>query len=120
MYNSLINNEKQTKFPWRSLLQKGVLSGGRIQNLNAEKRAEGDMSMEWNTVYLRGKSNFENEVRHNLEHNGFRFMPGFSYEKDWPSIGSRTNSASANLKKPSVARPCLSTDCDFITVSKSL
>ncbi|HEY5746969.1 MAG TPA: hypothetical protein VIU12_12880 [Chryseolinea sp.] len=81
MYNLLINNEKQTKFPWRSLLRKGVLSGGRLQNLNSEKPAEGDMGMEWNTVYLRGKSNFENEVRHNLEHNGFRFMPGFSHEK---------------------------------------
>ncbi|MBL0744352.1 hypothetical protein [Chryseolinea lacunae] len=37
--------------------------------------------MEWTTVYLRGKANFENDVRHNLEHSSFTFMPGFSNER---------------------------------------
>jgi len=81
MHNLLINNEKQTKFPFWSLLQKGLLSGDKTPHLNIEKTEEGEKCMEWNTVYIRGKSNFESEVQHNLEHSGLRFMPGFSHER---------------------------------------
>ena len=37
--------------------------------------------MGWITVYIRGKSGFENDVLEKLNGSDFPFMPGTSYEK---------------------------------------
>ncbi len=37
--------------------------------------------MGWVTVYIRGKSGFKSDVRHNLEHADIRFLPGFANER---------------------------------------
>jgi hypothetical protein len=38
--------------------------------------------MNWNTIYITGKSGFEKEVLHNLENSTVNFMPGSMSELD--------------------------------------
>ena len=33
--------------------------------------------MNWNTIYINGRSDFREEVRRKLEHSSLRFMPGY-------------------------------------------
>jgi len=33
--------------------------------------------MNWNTIYIKGRSDFREEVRRKLEHSSLRFMPGY-------------------------------------------